>query len=223
MTMNIKLLIETIVSLPKTFYFNFKYLPFKLAIKLPMFIDYKTRIINVRRGAIRFDCQVKPFIFKIGIKGSKGIVSNRYSAFSVMGSVVFKGKASFASGTSLRVDGKAIFGKNFSTNKNCFLSCTSRVVFGDDVLLGWNVTIRDSDGHQVLWNGKKQKDRAEITIGNHVWIASEVHILKGVTIGSGSIVGYRSTVTKSFPQNNILLGGYPAKILKDNIKWEIKV
>ena len=121
----------------------------------------------------------------------------------------------------MRVDGKVTFGKNFSTNKNCFLSCTENVCFGDDVLLGWNVAIRDSDGHHVTCNGDKKQDRAEIVIGNHVWKASEVHILKGVTIGDNCIIGYRSTVTRSFPQNNILLGGYPAKVLKENINWEI--
>lgn len=220
--MDIRLLIETIVSLPKTICFNFRYLPLRQAVKLPAFIDYKTRIINVRRGAIQFDGPIRPFIFKIGIKGSKGIVSNPYSVFSAKGKVVFKGKASFASGTSLRVDGKATFGKNFSTNKNCFLSCTENVVFGDNVLLGWNVSVRDSDGHPVFYEGVQQHDRAEIHIGDHVWVASEVHILKGVTIGNDCVIGYRSTVTKSFPQDHLLIGGYPAKVLKENVDWKLE-
>lgn len=45
-------------------------------------------------------------------------------------------------------------------------------------------------------------------------------ILKNVKIGSGSVIGINSTVTKSFEEKNVLIVGNPAKIVKNNIKWE---
>ncbi|HEY9752233.1 MAG TPA: hypothetical protein V6C46_04750, partial [Coleofasciculaceae cyanobacterium] len=52
-----------------------------------------------------------------------------------------------------------------------------------------------------------------------VWIASHVSILKGVSIPDNSIVATRSVVTKSFNMQNTLIGGVPAKVLKNNINW----
>ena len=48
-------------------------------------------------------------------------------------------------------------------------------------------------------------------IGNHVWIGKRAIILKGVTIGDGSIVGMGAVVTKDVPSNSLAVGN-PAKI-----------
>lgn len=50
-------------------------------------------------------------------------------------------------------------------------------------------------------------------IENDVWCGANVTILKGVTIGRGSVVAAGAVVTKSFPPYNII-GGVPAKLLK---------
>nr|HQE12748.1 hypothetical protein [Flavipsychrobacter sp.] len=57
-------------------------------------------------------------------------------------------------------------------------------------------------------------------IGNHIWIASHVSILKGVHIADNTVVATRAVVTKSFIEKNILIGGMPAKKLKENINWD---
>ncbi|MBJ6926979.1 acyltransferase, partial [Vibrio cholerae] len=49
-------------------------------------------------------------------------------------------------------------------------------------------------------------------------LADNVTILKGVDIGSRSIIGINSTVTKSIDQYCIAAGN-PAKKIKDNINW----
>ena len=52
-----------------------------------------------------------------------------------------------------------------------------------------------------------------VTIEDDVWCGANVTILKGVTIGRGSVVAAGAVVTKSFPPYSII-GGVPAKLLK---------
>lgn len=54
---------------------------------------------------------------------------------------------------------------------------------------------------------------APITIGNDVWIASNVKIKQGVTIGDGAVLATECFVTKDVPPYAIV-GGNPAKIIK---------
>lgn len=60
---------------------------------------------------------------------------------------------------------------------------------------------------------------ADINIGNHCWICEDITIAKGVSINDDTIVAAKSYVTKSFNQKNIIVGGIPAKIIKENVTW----
>ena len=60
----------------------------------------------------------------------------------------------------------------------------------------------------------------DIIIGNHVWIGAHSTILKGSNIKNGSIIAIKSLVSSYFENENIIIGGIPAKELKRNIYWE---
>jgi len=100
---------------------------------------------------------------------------------------------------------------------NLKIQCLKNIKIGNDVAISRDVVIRDSDSHDIL-DGKHIQTQS-IEIGDHVWIGLNCIILKGVKIGSGSIVAAGTVVTKSFPPNS-LIGGIPAKILKSNVEWK---
>jgi maltose O-acetyltransferase len=52
-----------------------------------------------------------------------------------------------------------------------------------------------------------------IKIGNNVWINFNSIILKGVTIGDGSIIAAGAVVTKDIPPF-VMVAGNPARIIK---------
>ncbi|MGV3588253.1 MAG: acyltransferase [Adhaeribacter sp.] len=128
------------------------------------------------------------------------------------------GEFKIYSGTRLVVNKNArlVLGSgyiNHSLNLNCF----ERIEIGRDVAISENVTIRDSDDHQILVAG--HQPTLPITIGNHVWIGMNVTILKGVTIGDGAIIAAGAVVNKNIPAR-CLAGGVPARVLKENVAWE---
>jgi putative colanic acid biosynthesis acetyltransferase WcaF len=55
-----------------------------------------------------------------------------------------------------------------------------------------------------------------VNIGEQAWIASDVFIAPGVTIGSGTVVGIRSTVLHDLPPGMICFGN-PARVIKPRI------
>ena len=101
---------------------------------------------------------------------------------------------------------------------NLTIKCAKEIHIGSDCAISWGVTIIDSDFHPWSVNGEARKILAPIIIEDHVWIGNNAIILKGVTIGAGSIVGAGSVVTKNVPKN-CLVAGNPAKIIHRNVVW----
>jgi acetyltransferase-like isoleucine patch superfamily enzyme len=103
-------------------------------------------------------------------------------------------------------------GANFSSIKS--------ITIGSKVLFGPNVTIMGGD-HNTSMIGKYMFDVKDklyendlpIIINDDVWIGTGVIILKGVTIGEGSIVAAGSLVNKNIPPYTIV-AGVPARIIK---------
>jgi putative colanic acid biosynthesis acetyltransferase WcaF len=56
----------------------------------------------------------------------------------------------------------------------------------------------------------------KITIGNGVWLASDVFVAPGVTIGDGTVVGARSTVLNDLPRGMVCYGN-PAKPIRPRV------
>lgn len=216
-------IISLLISLPITLYVNFRCLPFKTAIKLPIFVGHKTRIGKLSR-IITFGCKPTPFMVRIGWGGTESRDEGRknYLFLNKSASLKLNGRCTMSSGVSLVLDmGSLEIGDHFFCNKNCAISCNDRITIGDNVLFGWNVELLDSDNHKVIHPDKKStRDRGEITIGNHVWVAAFSHILKNSTIPDGSVVAYRSLVTKRFDGENLLIGGFPAKVMEEQVEWK---
>lgn len=124
-------------------------------------------------------------------------------------------------GSLIRVqqNGRLRIGKNFFLNSFSVIYCYEEVRIGNDVIIGSYTQIRDSDSHTLSYSGCKKQSKAPIVIEDHVWIASRVVILKGVTIGTGSVIAAGSVVTKDIPPH-CLAGGNPARILRENISWK---
>jgi len=81
-----------------------------------------------------------------------------------------------------------------------------------------------SDVHSVVdkETGLRLNFAKSIQLGDRVWIAENALILKGVAIGSESIVAARAVVTKDVPPN-CCVAGNPARIVKRNVTWDFRM
>jgi len=67
-------------------------------------------------------------------------------------------------------------------------------------------------------SGRRINMPADIVLEDHVWLAEDVYVYKGVNIGTQSVVAARSTVTRSLPANCVA-AGTPARVVKTGTTW----
>lgn len=133
--------------------------------------------------------------------------------------IIFKGSANFSSGTQIICSGVINVGNDFYCNSNCIINAGDSITFGNHVLMGWNVTVLDGDGHAIISEGKVGNKYEPVIINDHVWIASEAAVLKGSIIKKNSVIAFGALVSKDYPDDGLLIGGFN-KVLKRNIDWE---
>ncbi len=94
------------------------------------------------------------------------------------------------------------------------------VTIGNNCMFSYSIDIRCGDSHSIIdvKTGKRINYARDINIQDSVWLATEVKILKSLTIGQGSIIGAGSIVTKDIPQNCLAVG-VPAEVKKTNVTW----
>jgi len=114
---------------------------------------------------------------------------------------------------------------------NALLLCEAHLDIGNFVVLGWNVTVADSDFHPVapaerladtiacspLHAGQTRRQLIAcrpVVIEDDVWIGPNATILKGVRIGEGAFIEPGAMVTHSVPAHTRVMGN-PAKVVED--------
>ena len=112
--------------------------------------------------------------------------------------------------------GKLTIGQG-AANVGLTIMCAKEITIGNGVRIGRDVSIRDWNGSHVIINDH-YRNHAPVHIGDRVWLCTGCTIMPGVTIGEGSVVAANATVTKDVPAHS-LVGGSPAKVIKENIEW----
>ncbi len=125
-------------------------------------------------------------------------------------------------------NGSIEIGDHFYLGQNSMIGSEKSIKIGRCVIISNDVRIYDNNNHptspkareNMSLNGYSNDNwawhhsaSAPVVIGDNVWIGQYSTILKGVTIGKGSIVATRAVVTKDVPPYTIVAGN-PAKVVK---------
>lgn len=105
-------------------------------------------------------------------------------------------------------------GKNFFANYNCTILDVAQVTIGDNCLFAPNVSIYTAGHplHSVSRNSAYEYGIA-VTIGDNVWLGGNVVVCPGVTIGSNSVIGAGSVVTRDIPEWCVAAGN-PCRVIR---------
>lgn len=113
------------------------------------------------------------------------------------------------------------YGSNIEVGNNCFFNfnCTvldvAKVRFGDNCLIGPNVSIYTA-GHPIhpALRNSFYAYGISVEIGDNVWIGGNAVICPGVRIGSNTVIGAGSVVTKDIPDWTVAAGN-PCRVLRE--------
>lgn len=126
--------------------------------------------------------------------------------------------------------GKIHIGANTYIGPSTSIQAKESVIIGNNVIIANNSILLDNNNHPTspqmrmkmsvckdfihdeLWSWK-YSESAPIVIEDNVWIGRDTRILKGVTIGKGSIVALGAIVTHDVPEYSVVAGN-PARVVK---------
>jgi len=100
-------------------------------------------------------------------------------------------------------------GERVQIGDHAQIHCGVSLTIEDDVMISWGCSIMDRDFHP---NGLGEEQRRPTRIGRSAWIACNVVILKGVSIGEEAIIGAGAVVTRDIPARAIAAGN-PARVI----------
>lgn len=112
---------------------------------------------------------------------------------------------------------RIVIGARAGLNGTSITARSCRIFIGNDVMIGPDSLIMDSDFHSI-WppesrNVYDESQDADVVIEPNVWLGARCIVLKGSQIGENSVIAAGSLVCGVIPPN-VLAAGAPAKIVK---------
>lgn len=210
-----------IVSLLRSIVYNFRYLPRSQAVCLPIIVGSRTKIIG--RGEFKIDSEKIAFgMIKIGVNCGTAIDDRSKTAISIMGELIFGGKADIWKDTKIMVLPKGSFkiGDGFLITGRSSFKIYRSMTIGKDCLFSSDIMVMDYDGHRIFDQKEERiNDHKPIIIGNHVWLGARSSIWSGAIIPDNNVIGSGAFIRKELPYEKTIYVGN-GRAVRQNIRWE---
>ncbi len=208
---------EQKVALFKTLLINFKCLPLKQAVKLPIYVYAGTILKSM--GDISIQAPITKGMIHIGVR--QFFASGELQLIN-SGTIIFNGSAKLQGGMCINNSGVINLGSDVIVCENVTLLIINRLDVGSYSRIAFGTTILDTDFHSVINinNGVVKRPYLPISIGKYTWIGNRSTITKGAIIPDYTIVSSTSYVNKDYsdiPPYSILAGS-PAKLLASGFR-----
>ncbi len=202
--------------LPHTIFFNFKYLPFRQAVKLPILL-YKPHFVRLK-GTIRIDAdEVRPGMIQMGSLINTCNPNNGIT-FDIDGSIIFKGRAIFANDSYIMIRDGGVLTLGKDLDCNCKIKCAKSIEIGDETWIAYDSMIMDSDWHALtdMTTGKLLNKTSPVKIGKHNFISYKCIVTKGTVTPDNATFMPCSILNKVYEEGEYpLFGGNPCELLDE--------
>lgn len=210
------------INILLSLWFNFHFLPFRQAIKLPFFLYGKVKFIKAD-GSVAINGPIKRGMIIINKTKSASCFSGGNSEFVLHknGKIIFNGPAFIGCGCCININiGTLVLGQNTIINNQNNIGCFNYIEIGDNTRFGHQNQIYDTNFHHTVDLEKKvvKKSNAPIIIGKWCWIANRVTIMPNIKLPDYTIISSNSLVNKNVATASYqIIGGIPAKLIKENM------
>lgn len=181
-----------------------------------IFIGRKVKIIENKYLSIGDKTKLQDEVYidalcSEGVYIGKNVVLGRNCRIECTGSLQYVGKG-------VKIGDRTTFGND------CLFGAAGGIVVGNDVVAGQYIRFH-SENHNyenpsILIRNQGVTHKG-IKIGNNCWVGSGAVFLDGAKVGDGCVIASNAVVTGEFG-NNEVIGGIPAKIIKDRCSKMIK-
>ncbi|QWX83324.1 hypothetical protein H0I23_12790 [Cellulophaga sp. HaHaR_3_176] len=215
------------LNIIKTVIFNFRTMPFKTALKLPVLLYGKVDLYTLK-GKVEFqDCTIRKGMVKMGMNKEFLSTEKGASLFVLReeSKLIFKGPSEFSSNFLVRTGkgAKLTIGQDTFFGSTVKLVCIYQITIGEGSRIAFESQVIDSDFHYIYNLDKQEVKPREkaITIAPYNWIGNRTTISKGATTNPYTIVTSSSVLNKNYTRledEYVVLGGQPAKQITKNIR-----
>lgn len=206
----------------KSIHFNFKMFPFSVALKMPVLFYGSVKLRDLS-GKIIIDAPIKKGMIGFGqpyefFSREKGIAE-----IALRGTLTFKGYAQFGKDYQILIDEGASLemGHMASLASSGRIVCKERIVLGTYARIGSESQLIDTNFHQMVntETGEKYPMTGAIVLGDYNFVSNRVTFMQGTVTPNHCTVASNTLCNKDYTSNgeNILIGGIPAKLLKNTI------
>jgi len=192
----------------------FKYLFYSIFYQKKILSHQKTSIKGVKNISTKK-------ILNVGVKYVGFMLPSDRTFLNIQGKLILKGNYSIGRGCRFDI------GKNatVSIGEGGYINANSKIIIMHDLTIGnncaiaWDCQFLDEDFHTINYKNKITRPK-KISIGNNVWIGAGVKIYEGTIIADGCVIASNSIVRGFFNKENTIIGGNPAKVIKENVSWD---
>lgn len=207
----------------KTIWFNYKMLPWRQAVKLPLFL-YGRVVFRNTSGNLIINAGTYPGMIRVGKQDRYVMTSEPFSIWTIEGEITFHSGFTFYGGSYVFCAKNAelsFMGGGFC-GSNTKIICFDQITL-NDTRVTWDCQIMDTSFHYLEKISDPEKHHpltAPVYLGSHVWIGNNTTITKGVVVPDETIIASHSLVNKDFsdigPYN--MLAGIPAVVKAKGVR-----
>lgn len=191
---------------------------FKTSFLMPIYIYNEVDVVSL--GRVKINDAMKRGMIKIGKWKAKAHNSARIINYGI---IEFNGNIEIQGGCVIENYGGDIqFGNENLIAESCKLMCKKNIKFGNNVRVGYESTLMDTDFHYLINLESRviKNNTKAIGIGEGVWISSNCKIMKGTHIPQGSIVVGNTLLNRDYSTEPpfTIFAGIPGKPIRHNYR-----